>query len=296
MKVETLRPFLLNPLIQDHQVLESLKILNQTYLDRKDLKKQKLDENIVSSYVLYYLSTNIKKLDFVLGQLNEDTKNNILNGSILDFGCGPGTYSLGFLQESNFKGNLKLFDKSDVMIDQAKKLINGLYPNSSCEFVNAVEKCDTIIFGNSFNEIDIIDFRKILKAAKPTNIILIEPGTKEVFQKLMGQREFLIENKFNCVYPCASINKKCPIIEDTDNWCHQIMKTTHDISIERICQLAKKDRRTMPMIAHVYSKDGIKDERSIIFRSKRETKFSFEFEVCGYVGDDVVLSLSLIHI
>jgi hypothetical protein len=96
---------------------------------------------------------------------------------------------------------------------------------------------------------------------------------------------------YDVLYPCPG-NGACP-----NNWCHQVLRTTHDQSVERLSQLVSLDRKILPMTAHVYrrkSKIMTLPNAATVVRYIQETKFSFEYEVCHLV--DGVNKNSIIEI
>ena len=109
----------------------------------------------------------------------------------------------------------------------------------------------------------------------PEYVMWIEPGTSELFRDLKKLRSELLDS-YDILYPCPG-NAGCPA-----DWCHQVLRTTHDTSIERLSQLASLDRKILPMTAHVYRRKArvaIKNS-PVTIRFLNETKFSFEYEVC----------------
>jgi hypothetical protein len=69
-----------------------------------------------------------------------------------------------------------------------------------------------------------------------------------------------------------------------DDWCHQVLKYDHGHSLERLSQLVKIDRKTMPLIAHVYVKDyvieGSHSNSDKLIQIIKETKFSYLCKIC----------------
>ena len=73
--------------------------------------------------------------------------------------------------------------------------------------------------------------------------------------------------------------------KSSEDWCHQFIHLKHSPEIERLCQLVKKDRKLLPIIFHVYTRQKTIQENTIIVRVLPETKFSFEWQVC--LGDEI---------
>lgn len=284
---KALRPLLLNPTLSEAQFKKEIELISKRFTtDRKSIGRYVLSVDSVSSYTLFYLPTNLLKLKFLFSLLPNDLTKNILQGQFIDYGAGPGTYGLAFLFEALERevtpGPLFLVDSSKLMRDQSSKILEGFFPNVvvkiSDRYEKMGEKSRTLLFGNSLNEMNDEEFFKVLETVDPDYLILIEPGTKEQFVRIQKIRERLIKDGRVVLYPCVS-NQKCPM-DPMSNWCHQVLFTTHDPSIERLSQLVGLDRKSMPMIIHLYVKEGHPLKDKTIIRIYPETKFSFEFEVC----------------
>jgi hypothetical protein len=80
------------------------------------------------------------------------------------------------------------------------------------------------------------------------------------------------------------------------DWCHQFINVKQDSEIERISQMARKDRKLLPLTVHAYSKTFIaKNPAERLVRVLPETKFSFEWEVChnNQIEQDQVMKRDL---
>lgn len=109
----------------------------------------------------------------------------------------------------------------------------------------------------------------------PEYVIWIEPGTSELFKELKKLRMAMLDH-YDVLYPCPA-SSACP-----SEWCHQVLRTSHEADVERLSQLASLDRKILPMAAHIYRRKkstSVLNEATTI-RYINETKFSFEYEVC----------------
>ena len=115
----------------------------------------------------------------------------------------------------------------------------------------------------------------LIMSIDPEYVIWIEPGTSELFTELKKLRANVLEH-YDVLYPCPSATA-CP-----SDWCHQVLRTSHDASVERLSQLVSLDRKILPMAAHVYrrKKSAVLINDATTIRYINETKFSFEYEVC----------------
>lgn len=290
LSFDTLKNQLLSPGLSEPEILRLLNSIHKNFtVNREGIEEYAESPDMVSAYTMFYLPTNILKLPFVLNHLNKNIIDELKKTTIIDIGSGPGTYALGFLDyfKNEFTGQLILVDQSKLMLDQAAKLMAYFFPQFNNVFyqhnLNNFKTTDevTLFFGNSLNEIGYEKALDLIDKLKPKFLFFIEPGTKEFFKTALKIRNEMSRRNHSVLYPCPSLKDKCPL-EGKDDWCHQILRTTHDPSIERLSQLLKKDRRSMPFISHFYS---LKNKQEInlsarLIRILKETKFAFVWEVC----------------
>ncbi|MCO4795272.1 MAG: hypothetical protein KC493_16255 [Bacteriovoracaceae bacterium] len=273
--------------LTDNQIAKELKTISKNFTtDRDKIKDYVLSKKMVSAYSCFYLPTNVPKFDFLMSMLPLEVKTKIENSSFLDFGTGPGTYLLAFM--NYFQGSTSKIigvDSSELMLEQAKKFVDSMFDeDQKVELLKKIphgHSGGTLFFGNSLNEIGVTKASSIVKEVAPETILLIEPGTRESFSSIMEFRTNLLDKGFSINYPCPSASKKCPISEDKENWCHQILRMVHGPEVERFGQLASLDRKSMPMISYCFSRTQITSPtKATLFRFMRETKHSFEWQVC----------------
>jgi hypothetical protein len=97
-------------------------------------------------------------------------------------------------------------------------------------------------------------------------------------------REYLIKAGFNILFPCPE-PVACPMAGSSD-WCHQFVYVKQSAEIERLSQMARKDRRLLPLTVQAFTRMDLKSSASErLVRVLPETKFSLEWEVC--VGEKV---------
>jgi hypothetical protein len=293
---QRLKPFLLTPNTPEREVATILERIKGTYtFNRSDLEQKQWTPKEVSAYASFYLPTNYQKFSMLMKQLPLEIKSQLGSCKVIDFGTGPGTYLLAFIDyfgadaASGFIG----IDKDLQMIDQAKSLVKGLFPDSQrkVEFRTDIpspedEASRLLIFGNSLNELTVEHVKDIIRKIDPQFILFIEPGTPAVFDSIVNIREWLGEEDFDCFYPCPSLKSECPVAARVsagqDDWCHQVWRGTHDDQVERLGQMAKIDRKVMPFIGHIYGKTVVHAEAPQVrfMRFLLESKHSFEWEVC----------------
>ena len=273
-----LRPYLLNPELSEADCIKAIRSLSAGFtVSRDKMGKYGDDADLVSAYTLLYLPTNWPKLTYILSQLKPEVRADLENANFIDFGCGPGTYSLAWSEQIKTK-SITLVDYSKSMLKQAEKLLEQFRPeievNAQTVISQAPEGKTVLFFGHSINEIGVKESIKVVSRLDPDYVFFIEPGTSEFFQSAKEFRKTMIEKGMSIAYPCPSLGV-CP-----NDWCHQVWRGTHDSELERLCQLGHIDRRTQAMTAHLYSKKEVCDTRATFVRFLTETKFSFEWESC----------------
>ena len=292
---ENLKEHFLVQDLDDRQLAKQIEIIRELYTSRREgLDEKDWTPQEVTAYASFYLPTNLKKFDFIFDQLSSAVREKISNCSVVDFGTGPGTYLLAFLQRLGLSSGKTHYgiDNNKIMIKQAKKLIEGTCPEAyeNITFQEKLtfdfsEKESLLIFGNSLNEIHSQDIFQIVEMVSPKYLLLIEPGTPAVFEEVLKLRGYLKDNGYQCLYPCPNM-QECPLQFGYErDWCHQVWRGTHELEVERLAQLARIDRRTMPFIGHLYyygenarKGDALSSARFIRFIG--ESKHAFNWQVC----------------
>jgi hypothetical protein len=297
LSAESLRPHLLNPGLSGPDTIKLLESIHKNFTtNRKGIDGYVESIDMVSAYTMFYLPTNIPKLSFVLNSINRNHLQEIKKTTIIDIGTGPGTYALGFLDyfKTEFTGSLILLDQSNIMLEQASKLMGHFFPDfKNISFKNDLNTSKiqgdiTLFFGNSINELGFEKAMGLIDKLKPKFLFFIEPGTKEFFKTALKIRNEMSKRGHSVLYPCPSLKNICPL-DGKDDWCHQVLKTTHDPSIERLSQLLKKDRRSMPFTSHLYylNEEQVVNPSARLIRIYKETKYAFLWEVCLEQNDDI---------
>lgn len=277
---------LLTPLTEA-KLISELKEISKNFTSKRDkIGEYVVSKEMVSAYTCFYLPTNIPKFDFLMNQLPEKIRQRIEELNFLDVGTGPGTYLVA--HDQYFKNGKRLYglDSSSLMLEQAKKLLGDratLGSSLPTDFSGGV-----LFFGNSLNEMKSSKGLDFVQKTNPEIVLLIEPGTKESFSEVSAFRKTLLEKGYGVVYPCPEPQKTCPA--KGDEWCHQVLRTVHEPEVERLSQLISLDRKAMPMISHCYvKKHESKNHRAVFYRFIKETKHSFDWQVCLEGQDELVI-------
>ncbi|MGZ3857821.1 MAG: small ribosomal subunit Rsm22 family protein, partial [Bacteriovorax sp.] len=285
LSLDDIRPHLLSPNLKEGETVKFIKEMSLKFTARRDqIGDYVQDEDHVSSYAALYLPTNIPKLHFLLDKLPAEVLEDLKSRPLIDMGCGPGTFALGWsLLFEAPPAEVVAIDSSKTMLLQAEKILKGFFPEINLRTHSKFheKKSDSVLFfGHSINEMGINKAQDLIMTIDPEYVIWIEPGTSELFRDLKKLRQILTDH-YDVLYPCPG-NAPCP-----SEWCHQVLRTSHDPSIERLSQLVSLDRKVLPMTAHVYRRKNkalTVSASSTLIQYINETKFSFEYEVCSFDG------------
>ncbi|MCX5895304.1 MAG: methyltransferase domain-containing protein, partial [Proteobacteria bacterium] len=218
-------------------------------------------EELRRAYLLYYLPVNLVKLHPVLDELFSHPDIKCFEGtsvSILDLGCGPGTFLLGFLEYiaknkvvvPPLVVNVELWgvDQVEENVAAAKKIIaeyisSGPFPAQTHWNLNLKsgsitsprfpypllpknKQFEIIIAGNVLAELDSETSSSLAQVleqllAPHGTLILIDPGTRKPSRNLIRFRDILIEQPSLKLYaPCLD-QGQCPAFDNLKDWCHQ---------------------------------------------------------------------------
>lgn len=282
MNLSNLTPYLLYNFKSDDELIRSINEISMKFTtDRERIGDYLKDPRLVSAYTVFYLLTNIPKLSEVMKWLPTEWIDVLKRSDFIDLGAGPGTFSIAW-KEFGGTGDFYQIELSPLMKEQGRKIWDSfaearLYQSSRWEWTNDKEKF--LLFGHSANEMGAKTAIDYVKKISPDHILFIEPGTKDFFPKMLEIRRFLLESGYNVLYPCPN-ESDCPMSTGED-WCHQFIQVKHDPDVERLSQMARKDRKLLPLTVHAYSKTfkTINPSERIV-RVLPETKFSLEWEIC----------------
>jgi ribosomal protein RSM22 (predicted rRNA methylase) len=242
--------------------------------DRQNISKYLSDPRLISAYTAFYLTTNVPKLAAVMEWLTPDFRAEILKCELIDVGAGPGTFSVAWNELGG--SDSVMLETSKLMREQAARLL----PAAKFQ-LGKKEKPRLLLFGHSLNEMGVEAGLKYIAEADPDYVWMIEPGTKEVFQLSLEFRERMLKDGWMITYPCLG-SGACPM-KGSDDWCHQYVDVRHDEAVERLTQLAHKDRRMLPLTVFMFTRAHYQrksSELARIVRTFAATKFSHEWQVC----------------
>lgn len=283
MNLSQIMPHLLYHFKSEADLIRAIEEISQKFTtNREKIGDYLKDSRLVSAYTVFYLLTNIPKLQEVSKWLPKDWLEELKICDFIDLGAGPGTFSFAW-KEMGGKGDFYQIELSTLMKEQGLKIWQGLYPEKLAQGSryewNSV-KPKFLLFGHSANEMGPDVALDYIRKINPEHILFIEPGTKEFFPKMLLIREELLRTGFNTLYPCPT-GEACPMKNSTEDWCHQFILVKQDPEVERLSQMARKDRRLLPLTVHAFSRTFKRINPSErIVRVLPETKFSHEWEIC----------------
>lgn len=282
MNLSSILPHLLYQFKSDSELINAIEEISTKFTtERSRIGDYLKDPRLVSAYTAFYLLTNIPKLKEVLKWMPEGWVEELKKCDFIDLGAGPGTFSFAW-KELGAAGDFYQIELSALMKEQGKKLWDGLHRSSLLqgsrwEWNSDKEKF--LLFGHSANEMGAKVAIDYIEKINPEHILFIEPGTKDFFPKMLEIRDHLLKSGYKVLYPCPN-EAQCPMRNSSD-WCHQFIHVQQDSEIERISQMARKDRKLLPLTVQAYSKSFVvKNPVERIVRVLPETKFSFEWEIC----------------
>lgn len=294
-----IKPFLLYKFTSESQLIESIEEVSRKFTVNRDLISDYIkDSRLVSAYACFYLMTNLPKLEEVLRKIHLP-QDELSDYEFIDIGCGPGTFTLSLL---NMNKDLDIYalEKSELMIDQARKLINSLYPAANVSIFDTYKRIPKKkkkrlgIFGHSANEMPLEFIENLVSSLELDDVLFVEPGTKDYFRKSLKIRNSLLNMEYSIKFPCPC-QSTCPM--GKEDWCHQYIKVNHEAEVERLTQLVSKDRRLLPLTIHYFSRDDVKNEQvNRLVRVYKPTKFSIEWQLCRNTdGENTLIDLQVMN-
>jgi ribosomal protein RSM22 (predicted rRNA methylase) len=279
----------------EDDLIRAIQELNSLYVLRRDeLNSSMLNSRLASAYLYLYLTTNVPKLFKVLSFLPKELILKIAATPWIDFGSGPATYTLAWYawlqhQKIPYPKEGLLIEKDPAMQEIANKVLDKFLHHEDIKVANTLQQKKleqaTLFFGHSCNELSTEVLLNMVEDVKPKFILFLEPGTPEVFKKILEIRTHLLSRDFKVHYPCLQM-KSCPM-KQTDNWCHQYLHLRLPSQVERLTQLASLKRQHSAVIFHVYERVDslpIKNNQYRIVQGPMQNKGAWTWQVCSHEG------------
>jgi ribosomal protein RSM22 (predicted rRNA methylase) len=282
MNLSSILPYLLHEFKSDSDLIKAIDEISTKFtIERHKIGDYLKNPRLVSAYTAFYLLTNIPKLEAVLKWMPQDWVAELKKSDFIDLGAGPGTFSLAW-KELGGEGDFFQIELSALMKEQGRKIWEGFHSQKlqqGSRWDWKTEKPKFLLFGHAANEMGASAAIDYIQKINPAHILFIEPGTKDFFPVMLEIRQYLLKKEYAVLYPCPNA-EGCPM-QNTTDWCHQFIQIKQDPEIERISQMARKDRKLLPLTVHAYSRTfKAQNPAERLVRVLPETKFSFEWEVC----------------
>jgi len=287
VKLSELLPHLLHSFSSESDLVRAIEEISHKFTkERESIGDYLNDPRLVSAYAAFYLTTNMPKLEAVTQWLNTEEREALKGFDLIDVGAGPGTFSLAWRELFGTKS--AMIETSKLMREQAVKFYQGLYQEEALFKPELLGEKKILLFGHSLNEMGVEAGLEYIKKYNPEKIWLLEPGTKQSFALALSLRKKLIDLHWKVRFPCLS-QGECPMSQ-TDDWCHQYLNVRHDPEVERLTQLASRDRRHLPMTVMMFERDYQQREtHGRIVRVFPQTKFSHEWQICFQRNNELQL-------
>jgi ribosomal protein RSM22 (predicted rRNA methylase) len=282
LTLSSLLPHLIYHFKSENELLKAVEEISLKFTkDRENISDYLKSPRLVAAYTAFYLLTNLPKLNEVFKWMPRNWVELLKDCAFIDLGAGPGTFSLAWKSYGG-RGDFYQLELSTLMKEQGKKIWDAIYSEAlfqGSRFDWKIDKPKFLLFGHSANEMGVEAAIRYIEIIRPDHILFIEPGTKDFFLKMLDLRSYLINEKYNLLYPCPN-ELECPL-KSTEDWCHQFVHVKQDIEIERISQMLKKDRKLLPLTVQAFSKTfKTNNPHERLVRVLPETKFCHEWEVC----------------
>ncbi|MCX5900778.1 MAG: hypothetical protein NTX06_08610 [Proteobacteria bacterium] len=222
------------------ELAAAVKSLSDAYVEPEKCDWKALYKNkaAVQAYLLYYLPVNLVKLFPLLDELAKGGAFDFAQRqhlSVLDIGCGPGTFMLGLLEYICRAGwpdtaclesiSLTGIDRTKDSLAAADSLI-GQYCSLGCLPPGITVTASFRQAGNVLAELQGETLSSCLAAitehlAPGGALIIVDPGTRRAARRLLDVRNMLLQNtQLRLFAPCLCA-AACPMQDDAAQWCHE---------------------------------------------------------------------------
>ena len=283
----------------EDDLVRATKELSNLYVHRRqDLANNQLDARLASAYLYLYLTTNVPKLFKLLPYLPKELITRISKTSWIDFGSGPATYTLAWYawlqsQGMSLPKEGLLVEKDPSMMTLANNVLDKFLHHEHILVTSTIaqKKIEgaTLFFGHSCNELSLDNLLSVIEEVQPQFLLFLEPGTPEVFKKILDVRTHILARGYGVHFPCLQ-HQSCPMKKE-DNWCHQYLHLRFPSSVERLTQMVSLKRQHSAVIFHVYERVSSKvsvdvlGKRFRIVRGPEQNKGSWTWQVCNASGE-----------
>jgi len=262
----------------------SLKKLSQAFTELSEGYRSREGYSIDSdekalAYLLYRSPATMGVLHRVLKEVPGEIH------SVCDCGAGTGT-SLGPLHDAFPIKQITLIEENKRLVSLGRR-INTDFHDQAWKTGDlkklSFSDHDLFLFSYSLNELSPSDARLVIRKAYQRAgkfVVIIEPGTIEGYQRILGYREALIEEGGFVIAPCPHMNE-CPL--GKGDWCHfsERIERSKEHRYIKGGSLGYEDEKYSYLIV---SKEKMQPNGERILMQPKKEKRGLVFKVCGLDG------------
>ena len=204
-----------------------IKQISARYVN-SETERKICDQKSAEAYALYFMLINYPKLQFLLGFIDNSFFERSL--TVLDYGCGTGTATFAVIPKLLAGSRVTGVDYSQPMNDVFSRCVKNFRAVSDVhvnQLLSVPDKgsYDLILASNVFNELSVDAAQEVagsfIKSLNPGGVLLIlEPALLEATRNGMQLRDLILSTSaLTPLFPCTR-RDGCPMIADTDQWCH----------------------------------------------------------------------------
>lgn len=238
------------------------------------------DTETLRSYALYYMTINMPKLWFMLDRC-QGVVDGLLDGPcnerlrVTELGCGPGTFlwALAFHLQARRPGwggelDLQGIDREPGFLELGARLAKSFdLPATWTQAdwqAHLDFETDLLILGNTLHEQPEVALAHLPESPAKA-IIVIEPGTRESFHRVLPWRDRMLAAGWHAYFPCPT-SGTCPMA--ADNWCHFHINRFALPFIQRMSSKAKRLNPRHHFTGFVFSREPLPAENGWRVMSK----------------------------
>lgn len=210
--------------------------------------------------------------------------------SVTDVGAGTGAASLACYDFFDELDSISCLEREVAMSEIGKNIMkeyivaDTAYSWMSFDILNGnIDKSDLVIESYMLNELPDNDFEvAVLKLwdACDKLLILVEPGTKQGFDKIQQARKILLKAGGYIVAPCC-FDGPCNIADE--DWCHFSVRVSRS-SLHKLIKQADVPYEDEKYSYIVVSRDAVDKKGARILRHPEVASGYIEMTVCDETG------------
>lgn len=243
------------------------------------------DLAVMRSYALYYMPVNMPKLWFLLDRCAPLLRALLAAHPaprVAELGCGPGTFLWAWLfwlrrhapqalaamatRPVDSPPWLTGIDHAEAALTHARALGDALarWPDLAPHApawqpadwrAVPLPDVDLLLIANTLNEAADAPLPiDALTAWGGHTLVIIEPGTTEVFHRLLPLRDALLAAGWHCAFPCPRA-AACPMAATFANWCHFHVNRFLLPHVQRMSNRAGRQNPRHHFVGLVFSRD-----------------------------------------